>query len=241
MIMRLFKKYRKKLSIALLLSMVVLPLVSLVFVPFTIEEPELEVTAGEQVKIEVNEEIEEPKEVFVDPNNCIFPYNTMSADWGVELYERGFRYYQIPQAYIDNGGCLPEVVQGYIWSQCEERGLDYYIVLAMIEKESSYRYDATGDSGASKGYMQVQERWHWKRMQAEGVTDLYDPYGNIRTGLRLLQDLHKVYPDADLHFILMCYNMGESKAIELYYSGTYSTGYSRGVIQRAQEIKDQVG
>lgn len=233
--MRLFMKYRKKLSIALLLSMVALPLVLFSFVPFTIEEPELAVTAGEQVKVE------EPKEVFVDPNNCIYPYNTMSADWGLELYERGFKYYQIPQAYIDNGGCLPEVVQGYIWSQCEERGLDYYIVLAMIEKESSYRYDATGDSGASKGYMQVQERWHYKRMEAEGVTDLYDPYGNIRTGLRLLQDLHKVYPNADTHFILMCYNAGESRAIDLYNSGVYSTSYSRYVMQRAQEIKDQIG
>lgn len=235
--MRLFKKYRKKLSIAILGGLVVLPLVMLLFVPLSSEEPTFEVTAGEQEEIVV----EEPKEIFVDPNNCIFPYNTMSADWGVGLYERGFKYYQIPQAYIDNGGCLPEVVQGYIWSQCEERGLDYYIVLAMIEKESSYRYDATGDSGASKGYMQVQERWHWKRMQEEGVTDLYDPYGNIRTGLRLLQDLHRVYPDADMHFILMCYNAGESKAIDLHSRGIYSSDYSNKVIQRAQEIKEQIG
>ena len=31
--------------------------------------------------------------------NYTYPYNTMSADWGSEVYEDGFRYYEIPQEY----------------------------------------------------------------------------------------------------------------------------------------------
>lgn len=29
--------------------------------------------------------------------NYTYPYNTMSADWGSEVYEDGFRYYEIQQ------------------------------------------------------------------------------------------------------------------------------------------------
>ena len=143
--------------------------------------------------------------------------------------------------YIKTGGCFPEVVQAYTWSLCKERALEYPVVLAMIEEESSYRYDNEGDNGNSKGYMQVQERWHRGRMQAEGVEDLYDPYGNIRVGLSFLQELKEKYPEKDTHFILMCYNMGESKAKEFYHRGIYDTEYSRGVITRAQEIKQELG
>lgn len=59
----------------------------------------------------------------------------MSADWGAELYESGFKYYQIPQEYIDEGGCFPEAVQAYLWCLCEERGINYYVVVALIERE----------------------------------------------------------------------------------------------------------
>lgn len=31
-----------------------------------------------------------------------------------------------------------------------------------------------------KGYMQIYEKWHTERMEAEGVTDLFNPYQNIR-------------------------------------------------------------
>ena len=41
--------------------------------------------------------------------NYTYPYNTMSADWGSEVYEDGFRYYEIPQEYKDAGGCFPVI------------------------------------------------------------------------------------------------------------------------------------
>lgn len=177
---------------------------------------------------------------YEDPNNYVYPYNTMSADWGLELYESGFKYYQIPQEYIDEGGCFPEVVQAYLWCLCEERGINYYVVVALIERESRYQWDATGDDGNSKGYMQIYENWHKERMEAEGVTDLYNPYGNIRVGLNFLQELTGGGVNADYHYVLMSYNMGESRAKALYKKGIYSTEYSIGILQRAQELQQEL-
>lgn len=187
----------------------------------------------------IPEPTEAPEVVYGDPNNYIYPFNTMSADWGAELYESGFKYYEIPEKYVENGGCFPEVVQAYLWCLCEERGLDYYIVVALIERESWYKYNALGDSGASKGYMQVYEKWHKDRMQEEGVEDLLNPYSNIRVGLNFLEELHG-RSTGDWHYTLMSYNMGERRCKELNREGVYSSQYSREILQRAQEIKQEL-
>lgn len=188
----------------------------------------------------VEETSEAEHEPYGDPNNYVYPYNTMSADWGAELYESGFKYYQIPQEYIDEGGCFPEVVQAYLWSLCEERGINYYVVVALIERESRYKWDASGDNENSKGYMQIYEKWHKDRMEAEGVTDLYNPYGNIRVGLNFLQELTGGGANADYHYVLMSYNMGESRAKELFEMGICTSDYSTTILQRAQEIQQEL-
>lgn len=198
--------------------------------------PNIEVTSGAEPSISILPEYTP----YRDPNNSVYPYNTMSADWGAELYESGFKYYQIPQEYIDEGGCFPEVVQAYLWCLCEERGINYYVVVALIERESRYKWDTSGDNGNSKGYMQIYENWHKERMEAEGVTDLYNPYGNIRVGLNFLQELTGGGVNANYHYVLMSYNMGESRAKEFYNKGIYSTDYSTGILQRAQEIQQEL-
>lgn len=151
-----------------------------------------------------------------------------------------FSYYQIPDKYSKAGGSLPEEVQRYLWDLCKERELDYYIVIALIERESGYRCNASGDYGNSKGYMQVQERWHRERMEAEAVEDLYDPYGNVRVGLNFLQELYEEHGASGTNCVLMVYNMGEQKAIEHWKNGIYSTEYSREILDRAQEIKQEI-
>lgn len=183
---------------------------------------------------------EELEEEYTDPNNYIYPFNTMSADWGSELYESGFKYYQIPEKYTQEGGCFPEVVQAYLWSLCKEREINYYVVVALIERESRYKWYSSGDDGNSKGYMQIYEKWHIDRMEAEGATDLYNPYENIRVGLNFLQELTDGAVNADYHYVLMSYNMGESRAKEFNYKGVYSSEYSTGILWRAQEIQQEL-
>lgn len=179
----------------------------------------------------------EPVYSVGDPDNYIYPYNTMSADWGAEIYEQGFRYFEIPEEYVRSGGCFPEVVQVYLWSLCRDKGIDYYMVVAMIERESGYRYDASGDSGKSIGYLQIGERWHKDRMEAENVTDLNDPYGNIRVGLSFLKELSERYGSSGVNCVLMAYNMGESGAKKCWNNGIYSSEYSREILARAEELK----
>jgi hypothetical protein len=173
-----------------------------------------------------------------DPNNSVYPFNTMSADWGAELYESGFNYYSIPEEYEKHGGCFPEVVQAYLWYLCEDRNIDYYIVVALIERESNYKYNASGDNGNSVGYMQIYEKWHKERMEAEGVTDLYNPYENIRVGLNFLEELFLKYEDPAK--VLMAYNMGESGAKKLWDKGVFETDYSNRILTRSQEIKQDI-
>lgn len=187
------------------------------------------------------EEVEEPVWRVEDPNNDVYPYSLMSVDWDVEIYEQGWRYYEIPSSYSLTGGMFPEVAQVYLWGLCRESGVDYYMVLAMIERESGYRCYATGDSGNSKGLLQVYERWHKERMQEVGATDLYNPYDNMRVAVNLLKEIQDKYLESSgAHCVLMVYNMGGSGANRLWANGVYSTDYSRQILQRAQEIKQEV-
>ncbi len=175
---------------------------------------------------------------YRDPNNYIYPFNTMSADWGSEVEESGFKYFRIPDEYVRAGGCFPEVVQVYLWCLCREKGIDYYTIVALIEIESDYKYNASGDDGNSIGYMQIQKKWHKERMLEEGVTDLSDPYGNIRVGLSFIGELYEKYGSLDK--ALMAYNMGESRARKLWREGIYSTQYTIAIQDRAQEIKQEI-
>lgn len=179
---------------------------------------------------------------YGDPDNYVYPFNTMSTDWDGSVYDNGFKLYEIPEEYAREGGCFPEVVQVYLWCLCEQRDIDYYMVVALIERESGYKWDAAGDGGNSVGYMQIGERWHKDRMLEEGVEDLLNPYGNIRVGLNFLQYLNKKYLDnSGANCVLMAYNMGESGARSLWREGIYSTEYSREVLKRADEIRQELG
>lgn len=209
--------------------------------PVATESPTEAISTEELSASSVSYSPEPIQLVYDDPDNYIYPYNTMSADWGGEIYEEGFKVYKIPEEYAREGGCFPEVVQVYLWSLCKEREIDYCTVVALIERESGYKYDAAGDGGKSKGYMQIGERWHKERMAEEGVEDLYNPYGNIRVGLNFLQSLNDRYlANSGISCVLMAYNMGESTAKSFWVDGVYSTDYTREILARADEIRQAI-
>ena len=195
-------------------------------------------STGDIELIQDTESTQEPIQRYDDPNNRVFPYSLMSADWGGDVYAEGYTYYEIPRAYAMGGGMFPEVAQIYLWSICKDAGVDYYTVLALIERESGYKCYATGDSGKSKGLMQIQERWHIERMEALGVEDLYNPYVNMLVGVNYLKEIQDRYLESSgEHCVLMVYNMGASGARKLWAEGKYSTAYSTQILQRAQEIR----
>ena len=89
---------------------------------------------------------------------------------------------------------------------CETTGIRFELALAVIWKETRFQ-NKMGDSGASYGYMQVQPRWHWDRMERLGVTDLNDPYSNFLVGCDFLAELLEKY---DLPNALTYYNTGHA-------------------------------
>ena len=99
---------------------------------------------------------------------------------------------------------LDAEIQRLLYEACGETGIRYELALAVIWQETDFR-NVVGDSGESHGYMQVQPRWHNKRMERLGVSDLSDPYGNFLVGCDYLAELTERY---DLSDALTAYNSG---------------------------------
>lgn len=120
---------------------------------------------------------------------------------------------------------------------CRKAGERYRIcpelLMAMIERESSGNADAVNSEGDT-GLLQVNERWHYSRMEKLGVTDLYEPYSNILVAADYLAELFE--QNQDPYLVLMKYNMSHNAAEELYEQGIYSE-YAIKVTERAWELE----
>jgi soluble lytic murein transglycosylase-like protein len=101
-------------------------------------------------------------------------------------------------------------LQEYTYRKCEERGLEYELILAVMWRESRFNTDAvnvnvngTQDSGimqindVNKGWL--SERW--------GIEDLMDPYQNIDAGTAMLGGLTDKYGE---HRAMLAYQYGET-------------------------------
>lgn len=134
------------------------------------------------------------------------------------LVEQGYFRDDVPLSYED---------QDFLHTACQESGVPYALALAVIERETQFQ-NLVGDDGASLGYMQVQERWHWDRMDRLGVTDLMNPFGNFRVGCDFLAELLEKYPTQEA---LTAYNSG---------SPGYNQ-YSYDVMANYEKWKELVG
>lgn len=134
------------------------------------------------------------------------------------LVEQGYFRDDVPLSYED---------QDFLHTACQESGVPYALALAVIERETQFQ-NLVGDDGASLGYMQVQERWHWDRMERLGVTDLMNPFGNFRVGCDFLAELLEKYPTQEA---LTAYNSG---------SPGYNQ-YSYDVMANYEKRKELVG
>ena len=172
-----------------------------------------------------------------DPDNDIYPYNTISRDWGAGDLD-GFVYYKIPESYSMYGGCLPEIVQIYTYCTCKQYEVDYATILAMIEAESGYQWDATADDAT--GYMQIIPEYHKDRMNKIGVQNVDNPYQNIRTGVDCVAELLKKYQN-NYHKALTAYRWGPTGAERNYFSKKkYTCEYAEAVLEKASRIKREL-
>ena len=109
-------------------------------------------------------------------------------------------------------------LQNHIYNLCVENGVEFSIVMAIIEKESGFNFSAS--NGVCRGLMQLHSSYN--------AGDLYDPYHNTTLGIQLIGRLVSNY---GLSQGLVYYNCGE-------YSGVCApTSYSNSIIAAAEKYK----
>ena len=186
---------------------------------FNVKEPEQQEKEPEEAQAEVTQNPETMTQTAESIEDKYKVFDTMSEDWGSDDLEK---------------------MQIYTRCLCKQYDVPYALVLAIIEQESGYEFDKTGDGGQSKGYMQIYEKWHTDRMQKLGCTDLMNPYQNVRVGIDFLSYLLKKY--GTIQDALAAYNYGEKGAREhLWSNGVYVYSYNTAIMQRMKEIEEAVG
>lgn len=174
-----------------------------------------------------------------------YPFNTMSQDWGSDDVA-GFQYHEISESAKAAGGYFPPIAQIYAYIVCNQYGVDYEMVFALIELESKCRYDAEGDDGNSVGYMQIQGQWHEDRMKRLGVDDLKNPFQNILVGVDILAEIQGqiiesgTAPEMVAADTLAVYNYGMQGACRhLWANGVHLYSYNQAILDRAEELRQE--
>lgn len=132
---------------------------------------------------------------------------------------------------------LDTELQFFVVRLCEDHHIDPAIIFAMIDRESDFNADATGDGGNSLGLMQIQQKWHGERMQDLGCTDLLDPYQNVTVGIDYLAEC--LDKGNGVEWALMAYNGGATYANKMARNGRVSD-YASEVLTNSEILKEGV-
>lgn len=137
----------------------------------------------------------------------------------------------IPIIFVqfDSKAYSPTYINSEYVDYCQEIGygydIDYWLLVALIEHESSGRPDVLDYvTGTHIGLMQLSI----SQFGGDGI-NLTDPYTNIMLGTRYLASLNDKVDNIGI--ALMQYH-GESDALTKPLSG-----YAKGIINRAEELK----
>lgn len=112
----------------------------------------------------------------------------------------------------------------------EEYGICPELLMALIERESSGHADA--QNGSCKGLCQVSEKWHKDRMEKLGITDIYDPEGNIRLCADYLTEMGAEYQD--IAIVLGHYHGEKSPEVTI-------SNYTTWILERSEELEKAHG
>lgn len=119
----------------------------------------------------------------------------------------------------------------------EEYDLPAGLLLAVAETESDFDPDCR--TGKCHGLMQIHSSYAREYAALAGL-DEYDLF-NYGDSMRIAAAMLDGYMDkyqGDLHYALMCYNLGEWGAKAKRADGVQSTGYSRKVVGRMDKWAD---
>lgn len=142
---------------------------------------------------------------------------------------------------------LSENLQKYAYNMCKKYGVPYTVFLGLMRTESNFRANAkssTGDYGICQ--INISNLSYLKKKL--GITDLMDPYQNIKAGAYWLSRYYKSWKDEasgeelDLH-ALNSYNWGEGNYRKYLKKGNdaYSWHYGKKVLKYATKIEKNGG
>ena len=127
-------------------------------------------------------------------------------------------------------------LQKEIYAVSKQYGIDYTLLLAVMQQESQFDVYAKSDTG-DYGLMQINRINHRNLSVVLGIHDFMDPASNVRAGAYMLRDLFDKY--GDVHKVLMAYQMGESGAAACWGQGITESQYSRAVLRIQRELISQ--
>ena len=140
---------------------------------------------------------------------------------------------QVPR-YIYYNVPLADDLQEYTQDLCNEYGVQYELVLALMSAESGYRTDVISKTN-DYGIMQINKINHERLTKTLGITDYLDPEQNIRAGIYMLSEIAEKYDTPQE--ILMVYNRGHAGAKRLWKQGIITTKYTDRVLDRMNGLK----
>lgn len=125
---------------------------------------------------------------------------------------------------------VPEVpldydLQQVMYESCRKYDVPFALALAVAEKESNFDLNAVSRTD-DHGIMQIN-RCNFAYLRGKGLDPLTCA-GNIEGGVMLLGENLALYGDENQ--AVMAYNCGRAGAQRLWDAGTYSTEYSRSVM-----------
>lgn len=132
---------------------------------------------------------------------------------------------------------LDEEIQKFIFVMTDAYKVDYALVMALIEQESSFDPVKISPSN-DYGLMQINRVNHAILRSELGQINFLDPYGNVKAGIYLLRGLFEKYHSASK--VLMAYNLGESGASRLWMKGVTETPYTKAVFDKQAKFTEQM-
>lgn len=112
----------------------------------------------------------------------------------------------VAQGYFREDIPIPYAEQDFLHTAAEEFGVDYHLMLGLIERETNFR-NIPGDGGNAYGYCQVWPKWWSGLMEEIGAEDLNDPYDNFRTACAIVAHLTEKHGSTER--ALTAYNSGK--------------------------------
>lgn len=133
---------------------------------------------------------------------------------------------------------LSEELQQYTYDMCRYYNIEehYETVLAIMWQESNF-VDNIISSTDDYGLMQINACNHQYLREELGINDILNAKENIHSGIYIFKTLLDKCGNTDK--ALMSYNMGYGTASKLWAKGTYSSSYSRKVLEKEQILRNE--